>query len=102
MQFTEPQRRGRVSELIQMLDHRLLKRLANLHAVKAQRPDAAHRIAQPLRLDFERHEPPIETLVRERLFDQVMRRIAGHRIGDQAAFFDERGAGHGKIRLFMP
>ena len=54
------------------------------------------RIASPSRvgLDLERHEPPIEALLRERLLDQVMRRIAGHRVGDQAAFFDERGAGH--------
>ena len=86
---------GPLGQAVEVFDHGFLERLANFHAVKAKCPDAAHCVTQPRRLDLEGHEPPIEALECERLLDQVLCRVASDRIGEQAAFFDERGAGHG-------
>src|SRR5688572_31011991 len=77
-----------------MLNGRFMKWLANLHSLEAQRPNASHRVAQTRRFDFKRREPPVEAFVRESLLDEIMGRIARHRIGNQAAFFDKRSAGH--------
>ena len=86
-------------ELVEIFEHRHLVRLGDLHAAKAQRPDAAHRVAKFLGVDLERHEPPVEAGQQKRLLDHEMSRIAGHGAGDQAAFFDKRGAGHGRTAL---
>jgi len=74
--------------------HSGLERFADFHAVKAERANAAHGIAELRRLDLERHEPPVEAGPLERLLDEILRRIAGRRVGDQTALFDERFARH--------
>jgi hypothetical protein len=90
---------GAVGKFVEIFEHGDLMRLGDFHTAEAEGPDAAHRVAEFLGIDLERHEPPIEPGQEERLLDHEMGRIAGDGAGDQAAFFDERGASHGRVRL---
>ena len=78
-----------------MFDNAFLERLADFDTVETKGTDAPHGVAESRWLDLKCHEPPVEPFEREGLLDHVLRRIAGDGAGDEAALFDERGAGHG-------
>jgi hypothetical protein len=80
-----------LSQVVKELDHGDLVRHGDVAAAKPHRPGAAHRVAEPIRRDFQRQVPPVEPCRGERTLHHELRRVSGHRLTKEERDFLKRG-----------